>query len=165
MRIYFLPKQSDKRVMHIAASRSLVDPAPARVAMPGGTHRLDDPAALTLLSRIRARSVSTQLTGRIEPFRYCALIEAMPDRETDVYLDAVLKVLPQALDRPLLIRRPSADSASFDEAWLVGLIMAHGRGDGASFAFGIAARVGRPLRRMVGFLVAGLAARIAAERT
>ncbi|MEM6486995.1 MAG: hypothetical protein AAF677_01800 [Pseudomonadota bacterium] len=148
--------------MQLAATRDVVAPT-ARHRCAG-----DDPAptldatSLALLQVVRARAIDAQLAPRVEPYRFCALIEASPDRAAESYIDGLLHVLPQALGRPVLIRRPGPAPTSFDEAWLIGLIMAARRGDQASVRFGLASRVHRPFRRSLGFLVVGIAGRLEA---
>ena len=105
-----------------------------------------------------------QLAPRVDPFRYCALIEAAPDRAAGAYADGLLHVLPRALGRPLLVRRPGAAGPSFDEAWIVGLVEAVRRDDAASAGFALASRVPKPFRRPLAFLFHGLARRLDARR-
>lgn len=146
--------------MHLAVSRSEVVVADSREAVAGGEYQVGGDGAKLLLQYIRSRAVRAQLAPRVEPFRFCALIEATPDNTADVFADALLKVLPRALGRPMLIRRPCASSASFDEVWLVGLIMSRRRSDHASVIFGLQARVSKAYRRSLAFLVTGLAERV-----
>lgn len=154
-------------MMHLAVSHDTATPrAPwARSGAAADLHPITDPAERALLERLRTASVSVQLAPRVEPFKFCALIEAAPDREADAYLDALLRVAPGALGRPLLIRRQGAAGPSFDEAWLLALISAARRGDTASLRFAVASRTrsdtdGRALSRSLGFIATGLAGRL-----
>lgn len=150
-------------MLHLAASHDAVIPVSPHEAAGNDPRPITDEAAIQLLHLLRARAIDTQLAPRVEPFHFCALIEATPDRAAEAYLDGLLHVLPQALGRPLLIRRPGPARASFDEAWIIGLIEAAARDDTASLRFAIASRVARAYRRPIGFLVKGLACRLDAE--
>ncbi|MEL6268065.1 MAG: hypothetical protein AAFR52_20920 [Pseudomonadota bacterium] len=154
-------------MVHLAASRDVVIPG-SRYAVAGrdpGTAptATDD----TLLQLLRTRAINTQLAPRVEPFRFCALIATAPDRGACSYVDGLLHVLPQALGRPLLVRRPGGATPSFDEAWIIGLIASMKRGDGASIQFALASRVSKPFRRPLAFILNGLSRRLdgEAERT
>jgi len=130
--------------------------APRPVARTAGLDARDR----AVLDALRRRAADARLAPRIEPFRFCALIEATPEREAGAYLDAVLRVLPAALDRRVAVHHPGAAALTFDEAWLIGTLRAFRDGDEASAAFALASRVARPMRRPLGFLLRSLAERL-----
>lgn len=61
----------------------------------------------------------------------------------------MLKMLPLALGKRVVFRRPGAKEPSFDEAWLLQLLSSVRSGDEASIAFALGSRVQRSHRRMM----------------
>ncbi|MEM9784097.1 MAG: hypothetical protein AAF899_16680 [Pseudomonadota bacterium] len=147
-------------MLHLAASRDLIDVLPSKHVVGDNQGPLTEPADVLLLGKLREQAIDAQLAPRVEPFHFCAVIEASPDRAAGAYLAGLLHVLPKAIDRPLLIRRPGAILPSFDEAWILGMVSAMRRDDAASLRFAIASRVERPFRRPLAFIIRGLADRL-----
>ncbi|MEL6775511.1 MAG: hypothetical protein AAFS07_14060 [Pseudomonadota bacterium] len=113
-----------------------------------------------LLAMLRERAVMARVSPRVEPFHFCALIEANPAAAVEGFADAVMHVLPQAMGRPVLFRRPGPQGPSFDEIWVLGVLDACVRGDETSLRFALNARCSLALRRPLAFVFKGLAARL-----
>ncbi|MGF1551589.1 MAG: hypothetical protein ACFBWO_03685 [Paracoccaceae bacterium] len=148
--------------MQLALADTQVAPVPERItSAPSPLPRAALPEEeRRLLRLLRRRAALTCLRPRIEPFLFCAALEATPERDADACLDAVLRVAPHALGRRFRMHHPSAAGVSFDEAWLLGLLRAYRRGDHRSAAFALASRCRHALRRPFGALANGLATRL-----
>ncbi|NBB97569.1 MAG: hypothetical protein GVY34_05260 [Alphaproteobacteria bacterium] len=119
-------------------------------------------AALTLL-RVLMRTCRAK--ARMPVFEACALLHHSPAQSAQVYADALLRALVQALPKAPVIHTVTAAERSFDEAWLLALLSAIGRKDHASATFLLRARLPLHYRRSVGWLAAQLAERLDAENT
>lgn len=147
-------------MLHLAASHATIGRAVATEGARDRGQPILSAREAARLAFLRERALRVRVAPRVEPFRFCALIEADPQREVTAYADAVMHVLPQAVDRPVLFRRPGAQAPSFDESWALGVLAACARGDEASVRFALGARCAGPLRRPLAFLFKGLAARL-----
>jgi hypothetical protein len=119
-------------------------------------------AVLTLL-RMLMRTCRAK--ARIPVFEACALLHHAPAQSAQVYADALLRALVQALPKPPVIHTVTAAERSFDEDWLLALLSAIAREDHASATFLLRARLPLHYRRSVGWLAAQLAERLDAENT
>ncbi|MEM1346200.1 MAG: hypothetical protein AAGI34_16680 [Pseudomonadota bacterium] len=87
-----------------------------------------------------------------------ALRQTAAEADGDAFACALLRVLPEALGKRLVLHRPGSAELSFDEAWLLRLIDAAEREDADTLSFALTSRVHPALRRSVRFLVGGLVA-------
>ncbi|MEM6422820.1 MAG: hypothetical protein AAF698_09545, partial [Pseudomonadota bacterium] len=142
-------------MLHLAATQDSVPQGSATDAARGQVNRTPSEQEVQQLGFLRARALRVRVAPRVEPFHFCALIEADPHREAASYADALMHVLPQAIGRPILFRRPGIQSPSFDEAWVLSIVASAQRGDEASLLFALASRCAAPFRRPIAFLVKG----------
>jgi hypothetical protein len=80
-----------------------------------------------------------------------------PGASVQAHADALLRVLSQALGRPLKLHAPGSTDLSFDERWLAALVAAAGRGDAGSLGFLTAHRIPRHMARQTVWLARQLA--------
>ena len=114
-------------------------------------------AALALL-RVLMRTCRAK--AHMPVFEACALLHHSPGQSAQVYADALLRSLVQALPNPPVIHAVAAPERSFDENWLLALLAAISREDHISATFLLRARLPLHYRRSVGWLAAQLAARL-----
>ncbi|CUX83176.1 MAG: Ribosomal protein L22p/L17e [Roseibaca calidilacus] len=119
-------------------------------------------AALTLL-RVLMRTCRAK--ARMPVLEACALLHHSPAQSAQVYADALLRALVQALPKPPVIHTVAAAERSFDEDWLLALLSAITREDHTSATFLLRARLPLHYRRSVGWLAAQLAARLDEDET
>lgn len=117
-----------------------------------------------LLSLLRVAAAEARVAPRLGLGPACALIAADPDAGAALHVDAVVRVLPEALERRPVIRMPGGGEPSFDEAWLCALLEADRRGDTASLVFLLHRRVVAHARGRLLALVRGLRASLDAAR-
>ncbi|EKE44028.1 hypothetical protein OCGS_2009 [Oceaniovalibus guishaninsula JLT2003] len=110
-----------------------------------------------LLDVLRRAALVGQARPRSDLFRACALLSTTPCRTRASFVEALLGTLAQGLDRRPVFYRPGSDETSFDERWILALVAAIRGGDGHSTDFLIRSRIAHPARRLVTFLVSGIA--------
>ena len=91
----------------------------------------------------------------------CALVGDTPEAQARAFL----RMMPAALGRRVTLHRPAAESLSFDEAWLLGLLRAAARGEEHNLVFALASRLDRAFMRPARFLAEGLARHLAVIHT
>lgn len=123
-------------------------PAPVPVSVPAG------------VALLRVLAPKCRAAARIDLFKACALLTLNRDQAAQAYAEALVRTLSQGLGRMPVLHRVGSAELSFDEAWLAALFAAQARGDEGSFTFLIRCRLGRHAARPIGFLAAGLAARL-----
>jgi hypothetical protein len=111
-----------------------------------------------LLSLLRVAAAEARAAPRLGLGPACALIAADPDAGAARHVDALVRVLPEALERRPVIRMPGGGEPSFDEAWFCALLEADRRGDVASLMFLLRRRVVAHARGRLLALVRGLRA-------
>lgn len=121
----------------------------------------NDPA----LSMLRLLMRTCRAKARLPVFEACAMLSDTPSQSAQVYADALLRVLAQALPTPPVIHALAAPERSFDENWLLALLTAIRRGDQASARFLLRTRLPLHYRRSVGWLAAQLVDRLDQDKT
>lgn len=109
------------------------------------------------LNRLRLLALRCRAARRIDLFSACALLSLDRGEAAQAHAVALLRALPQALDKAPVFHVPGAREISFDEAWILRLLQAIRQRRGDSIAFLIASRIRAPHRRQVAFLAKGLA--------
>lgn len=115
---------------------------------------------LETLDRLR------QLARRIRSDRFldldkaCRMLSLEPTEAAQGYAAALLRTLRQTLGRRPVLHRPGTADVSFDEAWLLRLILSAAGVDDDSLQFLIATRVPKARQRACAFLAHGLATRL-----
>ena len=89
-------------------------------------------------------------------FSACDLLAFESDLAKASYAEALIRSLPQILDKKPVVMRPGYDFVSFDEAWLMSLIQACQEEDDDSMAFLVVSRVDPVNRRNAVFLASNL---------
>jgi hypothetical protein len=117
------------------------------------------------LSMLRMLMRTCRAKARLEVFEACALLHHSPNQSAQVYADALLRALANALPRPPVIHAMNSDEYSFDERWLLSLMSAIARDDQASARFLLRTRLPLHYRRSIGWLCAQLVARLEPEDT
>ena len=120
-----------------------------------------DAAALRLLAPLRFLGRTCRAKARLDAFEACAMLSLDPGASVQAHADALLRVLSQALGRPLKLHAPGSTDLSFDERWLAALVAAAGRGDAGSLGFLTAHRIPRHMARQTVWLARQLAAGLA----
>ncbi|QPH54164.1 hypothetical protein [Pontivivens ytuae] len=115
---------------------------------------------LAVLPMLRLAALRCRAHRRIDPWQACSFLS--PATPLESYVDGVLLLLEDGLGRRPVFHAPAAAENSFDESWLLRLLERQIAGDAASVEMLLRSRI-RPaeLRRM-GFLLRGLAERLAA---
>lgn len=121
----------------------------------------DLPLNADTLEHLRVIAGDCRCQARLDLFRACDLLAIDEHRAADSYAVALLRTLPQAIGRPLVMRQVGA-SPSFDEMWLLRLLDRAIADDFDSLAFLVHSRVPAYQRRAFVFLIKGLARRIEA---
>jgi hypothetical protein len=98
--------------------------------------------------------------ARLPVFEACAMLYNAPSQSAQVYADALLRVLAQALPTTPVIHSLAAPERSFDENWLLALLAAIRRNDQTSARFLLRVRLPVHYRRSVGWLAAQLVDRL-----
>ena len=115
------------------------------------------PAEAARLNALRRLFQLSRARARLDLFEACAMLAAQPQRSGPAFAEALLRTLEANLGRALVLYRPGEALLSFDERWLLALLAAALRADGASMAFLLASRLPRHARRQTGWLIARLA--------
>jgi hypothetical protein len=130
-------------------------PAPAALLQPA----LPDDAR-PLLERLRAIAMRGRSQPRLDTRRACEMLRDEPEIAAPVFADALLRTLRTHLGSRPRFFAPGSAEVSFDERWLLALLLARRRGDAASARFLVRSRVAPPARAALDFLSGGLAARL-----
>ena len=109
------------------------------------------------LNRLRLIALRCRAARRIDLFSACALLSLDRGEAAHAHAMALLRALPQALEKAPVFHVPGAQEISFDEAWILRLLQAIRERRGDSIAFLIASRIRPPHRRQIAFLAKGLA--------
>jgi hypothetical protein len=123
------------------------------------------PQADATLALLRVLMRTCRAKARLPVFEACALLHHSPANSAQVYADALLRALSQALPRMPVIHAVTAPERSFDENWLLALTDAIARKDHASASFLLRARLPLHYRRSVGWLAAQLVDRLDQNNT
>ena len=111
------------------------------------------PQQVELLNACRLTAMACRSLGRAELFQACAMLSANRAAARTAYLETLVRCLPQAMGRTPRFHRPGAHELTFDEAWLMRILDAMSRKDGASFEFLLRSRIDRLARRNLVFLL------------
>ncbi|MEM7237473.1 MAG: hypothetical protein AAF501_06580 [Pseudomonadota bacterium] len=127
-------------------------------------YRLDDAQDVSYadierprLEVIRFAALECRIARKATPETLCGLIGQSAVEPGESFLRALLRLLPVALDRPMVFRRPGAKEPTFDEAWLMRLLTSIERRDTDSLIFALSSRVPRHFHGQVKFLAAKVA--------
>ncbi len=120
----------------------------------------ETPLQGTALAMLRVLMRTCRAKARMPVFEACALLHHRPAESAQVYADALLRSLSQALPDGPTIHQVGARERSFDESWLLALMRAIARDDRASATFLLRARLPLHYRRSVGWLAGQLVARL-----
>lgn len=113
----------------------------------------DCPISMAFLDHLRVVSLNCRSKPRTDLFKACAALHGDRDVSKDVYAEALMRCLSEALGKPARLHAPGVVELSFDEAWLVQLNAACRSRDDASLTFLLNSRVDQKHRRIVGFLI------------
>lgn len=119
-------------------------------------------SAQGVLNRLRFAASRCRVSARQEFFSTCAQLRGPAGASADAYVMQFIAVLDEALMARVVFYKPGAPELSFDEAWLMSLILSVQRGDHDSFAFLLHRRVTQDKRRPFSELIQGLARSLAA---
>lgn len=108
------------------------------------------------LNTLRMIALGCRVAPRDDLFRACALLATERSVAQDAYARALFRCLQQAIGKQPVFYRPGENELSFDEAWLMQLLIAMADGEGDSVAFLIRSRVPQPHQRQVAFLAKGI---------
>ena len=114
-----------------------------------------------VLNVLRVVALQCRVAARTDLFEACALISNNSDAAQDAYAQALFKCFSQTVKNQPVFYQPGTEELSFDEAWLIRLIMASRQGDGDSVAFLIRSRVPKIYQRQIAFLIKGISDRFA----
>lgn len=112
------------------------------------------------LEWIRIAALECRLARKATPESLCGLVTEADDGSGTGYLRALLRLLPVALDRRMVFRRPGTTDPTFDEAWLLRLLSSVEDRDVDSLIFALASRVPRHFHGQVKFLAGGAIAHL-----
>lgn len=128
-------------------SEPQVSPRPASV-LPGEWRGV--------LNALRVVALQCRVAARTDLFEACALISNRENTGHDAFAQALFKCLHEAVTSKPVFYQPGTVELSFDEAWLIRMLMASEQGDGDSLAFLIRSRVPKIHQRHIGFLIKGI---------
>jgi hypothetical protein len=111
---------------------------------------------------LRFAANQCRVTARQEFFSTCARLRGPAGDSADAYVLQFLAVLNEALMTRAVFYKPGVPALSFDEAWLMSLILSVQRGDHDSLAFLLHSRVAQDKRRSFSELIQGLARSVVA---
>lgn len=109
-----------------------------------------------LLNRLRFLALSCRSSARLDLFRVCSQLDDRIPNAGEIYAEALMRTLGQALDQRPAIRAPGADP-SFDELWLMCLIERRIAQDESSIFFLLNRRIAPDRQRAFLTLINGLA--------
>lgn len=123
-----------------------------------------DASAWTLLERLRDLAPAALRSGRLDPWRACALIAPEPGSAVAVYGTALLRALDGAVLRALPFHRRGTPAVAYGEAWVLRLVSCLAEQDEASARFLVGRAVRSQDRRAVLWLAARLAEAVTGPR-
>ncbi|MCY4333872.1 MAG: hypothetical protein OXC60_04265 [Litoreibacter sp.] len=106
---------------------------------------------------MRFVALRCRVKPRTELFEACALLDLGQAASRDAHAEALMRCWGEALGQTARFYAPGVRDFTFDERWLMQLGQAHCRGDNDSLRFLLSSRVIHRNRRLVGFLVGGVA--------
>lgn len=115
-----------------------------------------DQSAIGLLNHLRLVALRCRCSARTDLLQACAVLSHDHNQATGAYAEVLVRCLSQILGRTPHFNRPSVDELSFDEQWLMSLILCHSRKDGDSFMFLMRSRVPVYAHRNLRFLIGAI---------
>ncbi len=109
-----------------------------------------------VLNALRVTALSCRSAAREDLFHACALLSTSKPTAQDAHARALFRCLTEATGRKAVFYRPGEVSLSFDEQWLIRLIMCAKAQDYDSVTFLIRSRVSPIHQRHVSFLIKGI---------
>jgi len=123
-------------------------------------HRQLSPQARNMLNHLRLVALDCRISARTDLFEACASLSASPSHLGYAHASTLMRCLSQALGKTPVLFRPGAYEVSFDEAWLVRLVLASAANDKDSVAFLLRSRVRQPAQRSLAFLIRAMSERL-----
>ena len=109
-----------------------------------------------VLNELRMIALDCRVAARTDLFEACAVLSNKKAVARDAFSQALMKSLPDAIRKKPVFYQPGTVAQSFDEAWLMRLLIAARTGDADSFAFLIRSRVPKMYQRNIAFLIHGI---------
>ncbi|MEM8538073.1 MAG: hypothetical protein AAGF56_09455 [Pseudomonadota bacterium] len=109
-----------------------------------------------VLNALRVIALECRVDARDDLFHACALLTQSKPKAQDAFARALFRGMAEALGSRPIFFRPGETELSFDESWLLRLLIASHSGDGDSVAFLIRSRVPKIYQRHIGFLIRGI---------
>ena len=104
------------------------------------------------LNYLRFIAMECRAKRRTNLFEACALLHGDHNTSLKSHAEALMRCLNEALGKSAALRAPGSSETTFDEQWLLQMVIAGAQKDEASMAFLLRSRVHREHRRLVRFL-------------
>lgn len=115
------------------------------------------------LNFLRFIAMECRAKRRTNLFEACALLRGDHEASLESHAEALMRCLNEALGKPAELRAPGSSETTFDEQWLLQMVLASAQADEASAAFLLRSRVHREHCRLVRFLFAQIAAHFVSQ--
>ncbi|MEL7444202.1 MAG: hypothetical protein AAGK02_00120 [Pseudomonadota bacterium] len=116
-----------------------------------------DADATRLLNGLRMVALACRCTARANVSDACKVLSQDQSVATNAFAEFLVRCLAQVLDRIPHFNRPGVDELSFDEQWLMRLILCHHADDVHSIAFLMQSRVPQHAQGNLCFLIGAVA--------
>ncbi|MEM9060878.1 MAG: hypothetical protein AAGD13_10500 [Pseudomonadota bacterium] len=115
-----------------------------------------DADATGLLNGLRMVALACRCTARTDLTEACAILSQDRTVATNAFAEVLVRCLAQILGHAPHFNRPGVDELSFDEQWLMRLILCHRADDFDSIAFLMRSRVPSHARGNLRFLISAV---------
>ena len=110
-----------------------------------------------ITDKLRFLSAECRASARLDLFEACKVLDTDHEKAIDSYARVLVRVIGQALDKPMEFLSPGSKSRSFDEDWLLRLLDCRMRNDSDSYLFLLMRRVPTIKRNSLDQLLKNLA--------
>lgn len=115
-----------------------------------------DVQSMALLNQLRFQSIACRAERHLGFYEACQLIQADRSLAVEGLIDALVRILGEAIDKTPVIHAPGCGELSFDEKWLMQMFERAAADDIDSVIFLVKRRVNRYKQRSFMMLVTSL---------
>ncbi len=118
----------------------------------------DDVAHIVpFLNKLRFLSFECRASARLDLFQACSVLDLDSAKASDNYARILVRVIGQALDKPMEFLAPGSEIRTFDEDWLLRVLDCRMRNDTDSYLFLLMRRVPAAKRSSLDLLLKNIA--------
>ncbi len=128
-------------------------PRLSKIGVEPEIERQADIEHLAHLNYLRFVAMQCRCKRRARLFEACATLHVTRNKSRDAFAEALMRCLGEALGRAPELRSPGTFEQTFDEQWLLQLVLCCAAGDQCSVGFLMRSRVPAQNQRLLKYLV------------